>query len=139
MSDAETLRRIPLEIFNDGRMELIDEFFAPDYIEHVAPPPGVPSGIDGLRVLVAALRTAFPDLRYEVVQQLQDGDTHVGHVRVTGTMSGDFAGMPATGKAATWEEIHIAKFHNGKLAEHWAAQDRLGMLQQLGLAPVPGV
>jgi len=61
MSDAETLRRIPLEIFNDGRMELIDEFFAPDYIEHVAPPPGVPSGIDGLRVLVAALRTAFPD------------------------------------------------------------------------------
>jgi predicted ester cyclase len=84
-------------------------------------------------------RSFRDDLRYEVVQQLQDGDTHVGHVRVTGTMSGDFAGMPATGKAATWEEIHIAKFHNGKLAEHWAAQDRLGMLQQLGLAPVPGV
>jgi hypothetical protein len=80
--DAENFRRIPLEIFNEGRLELIDELFAEDYVEHLPRPPGVPPGLEGLRMFVAARRAAFPDLRYEVLGQFHDGDTHIGHVRV---------------------------------------------------------
>jgi steroid delta-isomerase-like uncharacterized protein len=138
MSDADAFRRMPFEVFNQGRVDLIDELLAPDFVEHVQLPPGVPDGPAGLRAFVSALRGAFPDFRYEMVQQLQDGDTHIGHVRATGTMTGDFMGMPATGKTATWEEIHIGRMRNGKLTEHWAVVDRLGMLQQLGLAPTDG-
>jgi len=137
MSDAESFRRIPLEVFNEGRLELIDELFAPDYVEHVTPPFPIPDGRDGPRAFISALREAFPDVTYSVLQQYQDGDTHIGYVRVTGTMRHPFAGMPATGTAATWDEIHIGRFRDGQLAEHWAVQDRLGMLQQLGLAPGP--
>jgi predicted ester cyclase len=46
-------------------------------------------------------------------------------------------GMPATGKSATWSEIHIARMNDGKVVEHWVNQDRMGMLQQLGLIPAP--
>lgn len=138
MSDTDTWRRIPLEIFNEGRVELVDEIFAEDFVNHFEPAPGLPPGREGLRVFIPALRAAFPDLRYEVVQDLQDGDRFVGHVAVEGTMQGDFAGMPATGKHARWEEIHIGRIRDGKVVEHWAAVDRLGMLQQLGLAPTPG-
>ncbi len=85
------------------------------------------------------MRAAFPDFRYEVFQQTQDGDTHVGYVRASGTMTGDFMGMPASGKPASWEEIHIGRFAGGKMAEHWAVIDRLGMLTQLGFIPeAPG-
>ena len=135
--DALNFRRIPLEIFNEGRLELIDELFADDYDEHVARPPGVPAGREGLRMFVAARKAAFPDLRYEILAQYQDGEIHIGHVRVTGTMTGDFLGMPASGKSATWEEIHIGRMVGGRLQEHWAVLDQLGMLQQLGFVPAP--
>jgi len=132
--DATTFRRIPLELFNEGKLELIDELVADDYVEHAAPPE-VPPTRDSLREFVGMMRAAFPDFRYEVLQQTQDGDTHVGHVRASGTMSGDFMGMPASGKSASWEEMHIARFAGGRMAEHWAVIDRMGMLTQLGFIP----
>jgi predicted ester cyclase len=54
-------------------------------------------------------------------------------------MTGDFLGMPASGRSATWEEIHIGRMGGGQLREHWAVLDQLGMLQQLGfVSPPPG-
>jgi predicted ester cyclase len=46
--------------------------------------------------------------------------------------------MPASGKSATWSEIHITRYENGKAVEHWAVVDQLGMLAQLGFAQAPG-
>ena len=137
--DATNFRRIPMELFNERRLELIDELFAGDYVDHLERPPGVPEGLEGLRMFVSARAEAFPDLRYEVIGQYQDGDIHIGHVRVSATMTGDFLGMPATGKSATWEEIHIGRMVDGRLQEHWGVLDQLGMLQQLGfVSPPPG-
>jgi predicted ester cyclase len=56
----------------------------------------------------------------------------------SGTMTGEFGGMPATGKRATWTEIHIGRVANGRLVEHWGLVDQLGMLVQLGIVPAPG-
>jgi len=95
----------------------------------------MPPTRDSSRQFVGALRAAFPDFRYEILGQWQDGGTHVFYVEATGTMSGDFMGMPASGKAATWREAHIARVADSKLAEHWAVVDQLGMLQQLGFVP----
>ncbi len=47
-------------------------------------------------------------------------------------------GMPAAGKSASWDEIHIARMSEGKVAEHWGVVDRFAMLQQLGFIPAPG-
>jgi predicted ester cyclase len=52
-------------------------------------------------------------------------------------MTGEFGGMPATGKRAEWTEVHVVRFANGKGVEHWGAIDRLGMLEQLGAIPSP--
>lgn len=134
--DAATFRRVPLEVFNEGMVELIDELFAEDYVEHAAP-PGVPPTRDALKEFVGQLRAAFPDFTYEILQQVQDGDTHVGYIRARGTMSGDFMGMPASGRSATWDEAHLGRFANGKIAEHWAVIDALSMLTQLGFVDPP--
>jgi predicted ester cyclase len=137
MSDADVWVKIPNEIFNEGRVDLIDEYFSPDFVEHVPTPPGLPAGREGLRMFVTALLGAFPDFRYEIVGQYRDGDTHILHVRGSGTMTGDFMGMPAANKKATWEEIHIGRMRGGQVVEHWAVVDQLSMLQELGFAPLP--
>ncbi len=133
--DASTFRRVPLEVFNEGKLDLIDEIFAEDYVEHVELPPGFPGGRDAVRGFVSAVRGAFPDFRYEIVQQYQDGDDHIGYIRASGTMSGDFMGMPPSNKSASWDEIHIGRFAKGKVTDHWAVIDQLSMLRQLGFVP----
>lgn len=135
--DAATYRRVPLEVFNEGKLDLIDEFLSEDFVEHGELPPGVPPGRDGLRVFVVALKAAFPDFHYEILQQHQDGDMHIGYIRASGTMTGDFMGMPPSGKSASWDEVHIGRMAGGKVVEHWEVVDRLGMLQQLGFMPSP--
>ena len=128
--------RIPLEIFSQGKMELIDELFAPEYVDRT-PQPGVAPTREGFRQWVTALRTAFPDIHYTLEDTVEGGDRWVGRVTASGTMTGDFAGMPATGKHATWTEIHILRMADEQVIEHWGVVQELGMLVQLGVIPSP--
>jgi len=129
--------RIALEAFNQGRVEVIDQVISADFVDHSQLPPGVPSGREGVKALVKALRSAFPDFKVNIERQIAEGDLVVQHISATGTMKGDFAGMPASGKRARWEAIHISRLANGKVVEHWSVEDKLGMLQQLGFVPTP--
>ena len=137
---TETLKmieRIPLEILNNNKFELIDELYSTDYVEHT-PPPGVAPTREGFKQTAIALKKAFPDLHYTIDDSIESGDRIVHRVTASGTMKGDFLGIPATGKRATWTEFHIGRVANGRLAEHWAVVDQLGMLVQLGIVPAPG-
>jgi steroid delta-isomerase-like uncharacterized protein len=129
--------RIPLEAFNEGKLEVIDELIADDSVDHAELPPGMPHGKEGLKLLVTALRSAFPDLKITLKMEIAEGDLVMGYGTQTGTMTGEFAGMPPSGKTATWDAIHITRIKDGKIVEHWAVQDQLGMLQQLGFIPTP--
>jgi predicted ester cyclase len=128
-------QRIPLEVFEQGRVAVVDEICAPNIIEHGTPPPGIPQGREGIKAIALALRKGFPDIKYKIDHQIAEGDFVASYVTVSGTHKGEIFGMPATGKHATWAEAHFVKVVNGKLTEHWGVQDQLGMLRQLGLAP----
>ena len=69
--------------------------------------------------------TAFPDLDVHIDELIAEGDTH----------KGDFMGIPATGKKATFTEMHMIRLANGKMVDHWGNSDDLGMMQQLGVIP----
>ena len=137
-TDLKTkLERIPLEILNQGRYDLIDEIYAPDFVEHYAQ-PGIPPTREGFKQFAMAYRSAFPDLHYTVDDAIEAGDKIVHRLSASGTMKGDFAGMPATGKHATWTEIHIGRVANGQVVEHWGLVDQLALFVQLGIVPEPG-
>jgi predicted ester cyclase len=137
-TDMKTkLERIPLEILNQGKYELIEEIYAPDFVEHY-PQPGVPPTREGFKQFVMAYRSAFPDLHYTVEDAIEAGDKIVHRLAASGTMKGDFAGMSATGKHATWTEIHIGRVADGQVVEHWGLVDQLGLFVQLGIVPAPG-
>ena len=129
-------RAIPEKLINLGKLDAADQYFAQNYVDH-ALPPGLPAGVAGFQAFFSMLRTAFPDLQYMVEDVVAEGEQVVARVTAHGTMKGDFQGMKASGKAATWTEIHIGRYAAGKVVEHWATIDQLGMLHQLGLAAIP--
>jgi steroid delta-isomerase-like uncharacterized protein len=137
MGDLKSKFHRTIEVFNDGNVGLIDELYAADYINRTTP-PGVAPTRDGFKQWVTALRTAFPDIHYAIDDSIEAGDKIVTRVTASGTMRGDFAGMPATDKHATWSEIHIVRMANDRVVEHWGIVDQMGMLIQLGVIPAPG-
>jgi len=131
-----------IEMFNSGDASNAEELFTGDYVEHAAIPPGLPSGPEGIRQLVGVIRTAFPDFSYTIEDEVAEGDMRVSRLTARGTHLGDLmtgAGpVPPTGKRVEWSEMHMGCFKDGKLVEHWAVIDNLGLMQQLGLVPAPG-
>jgi predicted ester cyclase len=112
---------------------VIDDLIADDFVEHSLP-PGSPAGKEGLKQVLTNLRNTFPDFSYTIEDEIAEGDRVVQRLTGRGTMQGELQGMPPTGKQAAWQEIHIARYRDGKAFEHWATIDQLGMMQQLSLA-----
>jgi predicted ester cyclase len=131
-------RRVPEEVINSGNLDLADEVVASDYIEHVRLPPGVPGGLEGFKAFFTMVRAAFPDLHYTLENVLAEGEMVAGHATVRGTHQGEFLGIAPTGREVTWTETHVGRFENGKLVEHWANTDDLGLMQQIGAVPELG-
>ncbi len=130
--------RMPLEVFVQGKLDVVDEVLAPGFTDHAPGLPGQPPGRERVKIFAAAVRQAFPDLEIRIDHAVAEGDLVVLHITASGTMQGEFAGMPPSGKHATWNAVHIDRISDGKVVEHWIVQDQLGMLQQLGFIPAPG-
>jgi steroid delta-isomerase-like uncharacterized protein len=130
------VRRLYEEVFNKQNVAAIDDYFAPTVIDHSLP-PGVPGGVEGVRLTIAMYLAAFPDLNFTLEDLIAEGDKVVAHWTLRGTHQGASLGMPPTGKHITLPGISILRLDDGKAVETWVIFDQMGMLQQLGLAPAP--
>ena len=124
-------------IVNNRDLSAVDEVFAPDFVDRSAPPEA-PSDHSAIKAYYTSLFASFPDFHFTVEDLIEVGDKVVGRCTATGTMQGEYLRLKPTGKKATWTEIHIGRFANGKWVEHWASSDQLDMLLQLGAIPPPG-
>ena len=122
--------------YNAGNMAVIDELFATEFVNHDPSAPTV-RDLEGLKQLILAQHAAFADVRTTIEDLVADGDKVVKRFIVRGTHTGDFNGIPATGKQFTLEGIDILRLVNGKIQEIWIGYDMLGVLQQLGVMPQP--
>ena len=127
-------RRFYEEFFPQGVLDAADELFSEDFTNHAAA-PGAPAGREGARHQVRMLAEAFDDQAYDVHHVLGDGDTVAVHCTWNARHTGEFMGIPATGKSIAQQQIHVLRFQDGFIAEHWAVRDDLGMLRQMGIAP----
>jgi len=125
--------RITEEIWNNGRLELIDELIAEDLIDHVEVDGLEGSGRARYRASIEMTRAAFPDYRNPLDFVLADGAFAVSYGRSTGTHRGEYLGIPPTGRFFDVPTFGILCFENGQAVERWGMSDNLGIMQQLGL------
>ncbi len=100
--------------------------------------PGMPSTLEEMRHMLPAFRAAFPDLSMTVGEMLAEGDKVAYRLTVTATHTGEFMGIPGTGKRVTFTETHVDQIADGKLVRHDGDWDQVGLLQQLGVIPALG-
>jgi steroid delta-isomerase-like uncharacterized protein len=130
-----TMRRT-YELISAGDIDGFGDLLADDFVEHQET-PGLPPTKAGVLDLFRGFRAAFPDLRMDAVDVLASGDRTVARVTVSGTQTGDFMGIPASGRHAQIDLIDIMRFDDAGLAcEHWGVADMLSLLHQLGAIPV---
>ena len=131
-------RRFLEEVFSKGDLAVADEIVAKDHV-NTGPsnPPGLPLGLEGSKQFVTLYRNAFPDLRFTIDEQIAEGDKVVTRWTAFGTHKGELAGILATGKSTTVTGIVVDRIVDGKIAESWPTFDQFGLMQQLGVIPMP--
>lgn len=130
------IRRFVEEFKNHGNHSIVDDLCSPVFVHHFKD-SRLPAGRDALKVLGAAVVTAFPDVHATIEDLLSDGDKVIERTAARGTHRGEFNGVPATGKTVTWTEIHIYRVAEGRIAELWSEIDFLSILMQVGAVPAP--
>jgi predicted ester cyclase len=130
-------RRTYEELLNRGNLDVADELVAAEFINHEAP-LGRDRGPESMRGLANMLRTAFPDLHFEIEELVAEGDTVAGRLTMSGTHEGPLMGTLPAGRSVRQDHMHFVRFRDGKVIEHWGVRDDLGMMQQLGVIPEPG-
>ena len=127
-------QRFVEEVQNKGNIDVVNEVFAEDMVDHT-PFPGLPPDRDGARQVFEVIRAAFPDHDAVVVEMVAEGDTVATYKTFTGTHEGEFMGIPATGNKVTIRVMDFVRYRDGKIVEHWNIVDQAGLLQQLGAMP----
>jgi steroid delta-isomerase-like uncharacterized protein len=140
MSTVENkdLARRFIQAINDHDIDALAGFAADDLVNHAAIPEA--QGAKGMRTIFQKLFTAMPDLRSTCDDVIAEGDRVVCRVTTRGTHTGPLTfarvpQLPATGRSCVMEQIHVMRIERGKIVEHWAGRDDIGMLRQLGLPP----
>jgi steroid delta-isomerase-like uncharacterized protein len=116
-----------------GDLSVIDELCSPECVNHSAVPEAR-IGTAGLKRVITGSRAAMPDQRWVNEMVIAEGDLVVIHgIREATWQAESFRGVTTPkGKAIAVELVHIFRIRDGKIVEHWAVRDDLGMMKQLG-------
>jgi steroid delta-isomerase-like uncharacterized protein len=134
--NKSVVRRWVEEGWNKGNLTVVDQIYTPDFVQHEPAPERVNSS-EALKQYVRGYLTAFPDLHFHIEDLVADGEKVVWRFSSTGTHKGDFMGIPPTGKIGYVTGMVMFRLENSRIAEAWVNIDALGLLQQLGVIPVP--
>ncbi len=140
MSEAENktiAERFNEDVWGRGDEAALEELLGPDFVDHSAP-PGLPPDREGHKQILAAFRSAFPDLSVTTEDIIAEGDKVVSRWTAHGTHQGELMGIAPTGKEVAFTGIDVLRVAEGKVVERWALGNDLEVMQQLGVVPEPG-
>ena len=124
------------EAIAKGSTQALQAEFAPNYVAHF---PGIPVPLDaqGFNQLVNAFASGFPESHFDLDDVFEAGDKVVTRWTYRAVHSGEFQGIPPTGKQVAMTGITILRLAGGKIVENTVELNQLGLLQQLGVVPPP--
>jgi predicted ester cyclase len=109
------------------------EVCAPNCMWHIAGFP--PMNLDASKGFYGAFYTGFPELKHPIDDLVAEGDKVAFRVRFEGTHSGEFMGVPASGRSISAVGIGVLRISGGKVVEFWGSPDRTTIMQQIGALP----
>ena len=124
-----------VEVWNTGNLEELDRIFDPQFVRRANLLPDV-NGVDGLKKLMSGFRTAYPDLKIVLSDEVYSENKAAARWTFTGTNTGP-GEMPPTGKSVKIWGISILHFANGKITEEIVAYDNQSFMEQLGYTMTP--
>ena len=124
------------DVVNLGRLERANDLVKEDFIE-LDPLPGQQQGREGLKAVIAMLRSAFHDMHWTVQEMVAEGEKVVTRFSWTGTHRGPFLGIPATGRSVEVKGVVIDRLEDDKMADSRLLMDTMSLMQQLGVIPPP--
>lgn len=132
---AHVIRRYYDELWNQGRVELVDELLDPAYVNHSPGSPSQDRGREGVRAVVQAMRSAFPDLCYVIEDLVVGADAVAVRTTLSGTHRGDFFGLAPSGRTFRVSQICVERFSGDRIVAHHRLTDELALRRQLGVLP----
>lgn len=132
------VRRFVDEVQSKHRMDLVNELFSPEFVDHAVPQGMAPQrGTDHFKAFYGGMLRAFPDVRFTIVEQVAEGDKVATIKTARATHRGEFMGVGPTGNEVELPVVDVFRVAEGKLVEHWGAWDNLSLLQQIGATSTP--
>ena len=120
-------------VFQDGDLSLVDGLVGRDFVPHTWPSTG--DGRGDLKRAMERVANALTDVVFTIDDTIAEDDRVAVRLTASATQTGEFMGLPPSGKRYTIGEIHIFRVRDGMIAEHWHQFDQLGMMRQLGAMP----
>jgi hypothetical protein len=130
----DLIERLFRDFWNAADPSAAEALFAPDLRIHNLAFPLAPGPLHGPAIMQQgwqAVRSGFPDMRFSYDDLIVQGSRAAFRWSAAGTHRGPFAGIPATGRPATYEGITICHLAEGKVAEAWVSDNSLALIQSL--------
>jgi steroid delta-isomerase-like uncharacterized protein len=130
-------RRYLAQVWNERRMDLLDEFVDENIVQYLGSLGGAVPGAENMAAGMKMGLRAFPDLQLSVQDEIAEGDKVVFRWTMTATHQGEYLGIPATGKQIEQTGVAIYRLADARIVELWFYPDNVGLMQQLGALPTP--
>ncbi|MDH3738801.1 MAG: ester cyclase [Alphaproteobacteria bacterium] len=136
IEDNKAVARRFFEEFSNDNLAAVADLMAPDHAFHF---PLFPEPQNKAQHVAGQqrIKTIFPDYRFEVVDQIAEGDMVTTRCITRGTQAGEFMGNPGTGQIFEIMLVNIMRIRDGLIVDEWDAFDTLSFLTQLGIAERP--
>ena len=132
--EVSEYEQIWVDGLNSGNPSVADDVFHPECVIHINGNVQRDLTLDNFKQMLTGLLAAFPDLHFTINDQFNSGGKVSTRWTATGTNTGPFGDMQATGRAIEIEGLIIDYVVNGRVAKRWELWDQMAMMQQLGLA-----
>ena len=133
MQPKALIRTFIDEVFNQGKLSLLEEIIHPEY--QYSSPDSQLEGISQLGEFIEAFRKSFPDLKLQIEDLFVSDDRSCTAFTLRGTHEEDFMGIPATKKSVEVKGMVMSRFKDNKIVEDFEILDNLSFFQQLGVVP----
>ena len=124
------------EIFNNRNLEYYNEDNFDKNITLIMEPKNV-VGIEAVKDYYNNFLDGFSDIEFSMKKVFGQGDNLVKHWNFKGKHTGNFFGIPATGRLVDLDGTTIIKMKNGKIAQEQDFFDNMVFMQQLGIVSSP--